>query len=333
MDMSGFTLPPEVVSQQATTLWDGNVSWRAQKEAGFITLTQALTRAMPLLLFVEPQEVYLHATPKTLVVQGAEAMAFGRKYLPKEMKLSFALAGDADDPGVPGFHDFWKEAAELALAERAASFQPNTEGAWSRRGPAAMEEAMAVLEPYVTTMELTHTSFPGPVNIRIPGSKSGSRWGYGRGYPYKQALAVGKPYQVKRTYPQVYWASNDGEKKARGQCDAPLYLHQLSWEAGAREGRTPHSIPRGVYLQAYGCRTDDLCTVSSCFPWTQWWAFKTRLEAEGLVAAAAMAKLARLGMTISQFQAANGLKVDRIVGPKTLRALGVDVDRARLLCA
>jgi murein L,D-transpeptidase YcbB/YkuD len=51
------------------------------------------------------------------------------------------------------------------------------------------------------------------------------------------------------------------------------------------------------------------------------------------VAAAAMAKLARLGMTISQFQAANGLKVDRIVGPKTLRALGVDVDRARLLCA
>lgn len=327
MAATPLVLPPECLPEQAVTAWDGNVNTDPKRG---IRVEAALKKSIHKILFVNPQEVYVHATPLQLVEQGEEGVGFLKKYLPTDTKVSFAIAGDADSPKIEGYHDHWENAAALAVKLELSAFQPNTESRWAKFGPSAMEAAMASLQPFAESLTLTHTSFPGPVNVPVPGTKGKQRWGYGQSYPYKQA--VGKKTKVRRTYPQTYFATADGELRARGAYEFVLKMWGISWRAAIKLGIIPADLPVGAYLQAYGCRTDDLCTMASCFGWTQWWAYGTRCGPEGLVAGAAMAKLFRLGKTITQFQAENGLKVDRIVGPKTLEALGIDVSEAVRVC-
>jgi hypothetical protein len=250
----------------------------------------------------------------------------------------WAIAGDGDNPNIPGYSDYWSEAAQAAISIGVPELQLNCEGRWSLRPKGSMRTALSKLKTdidralqskrleieaannargvtttVVPSLTLTHTSFDGPVWL------SDARFGYGESYPWAEALGPGSP--IVRSAPQVYWAVPGGEDLPPGRGRAREALHERSWKAAQRKGLFKNDLVVDSYQQAYNCRVDELCLVAADNPHTYWWTVPTAVDGAGVIAMACMSRLARMNKTIAEFQAEAGLSVDWKVGPRTREAL------------
>jgi hypothetical protein len=82
-----------------------------------------------------------------------------------------------------------------------------------------------------------------------------------------------------------------------------------------------------AYVQAHHVTVRETCRIANAHETVCMWAFPTRTDANGVKAARALAEIERRGFPgpgrVERFQASAGLAADGLVGPKTLRALGL----------
>lgn len=125
--------------------------------------------------------------------------------------------------------------------------------------------------------------------------------------------------------PQVYAAPEKGMAPV-GALPRRFQAHQASWGVAATKGWFRETLPRLPYLQGHSVRAAETIDALVREPICALWSSPARMDADGAVALEAALKLRRLGLDVEAFQREQGLVVDGICGPKTLAALGVNVE-------
>jgi hypothetical protein len=105
-----------------------------------------------------------------------------------------------------------------------------------------------------------------------------------------------------------------------------LALHRRQWGAAVKGGAL-RDRPYTGYVQLHHVTTRETCCIADAFDSVCGWAGPARVDADGLLAARVLCELDRRGFSgpgrIGRFQASVGLESDGLVGPNTLRALGL----------
>lgn len=279
------------------------------------------TYTLKLIEEAKPQGIVFHGNAYDLT-RSLEGIARRmRNRFGPELGFAGAIAGDSDNPRIPGFIDGWIPALQLMKSLGFKFGQPNRESAQKSHPKGSGETDLNKIRQAIGDFPLYHTSFGAPANIDKNLVKAGhqSFGGHSGGSLWDMS---DDNDDVDAEVPQIYLASSDGE---HGDRDGQLLLADAFARSNAEArkiGRLSKTLPIYVYLQAYNVRPDVSCIVSEYFKLTQWWTgTKGRCDDAGIIAIAVMSELFRRGQTIEQFQKEAGLVVDRLVGPKTYDAL------------
>jgi hypothetical protein len=181
---------------------------------------------------------------------------------------------------------------------------------------------IAAVRKHYPGLVVAHTSYDGPARITYHDEAGEHAFGFWGDYPWEEWCADGAS---DVHVPQVYWAAQAPFTAVTGSGPRRLTEHRLSWQAAQDAKRIGLAAQHAVYVQAHGSTVEDLCTVTDAFTFRAFWAANgdETFDANGLTAFAAMCKLSRFAMSIRGFQAVHGLAIDGLVGPATLRELGV----------
>lgn len=299
------------MSEQFITLYDGNSLNDAVKSK----------KTNAILEQIKPQGVYLHARPYYLAQHGFSLTQWVRERHPR-LVVRWAIAGDWDDPNEPGYSDGWEDCARACKGSGVNTLQLNCER-WQTRPIGSASDAVKSVHEAVPDLILQHTTYGAIYAVDRDKEKPGwQNFGGAGKYPTKEFLGPGTP--ISATAGQWYFAIPNGENLPRGHGLEFTRLYRESYQVGLRKGDISPTVNLFAYLQAYWCRTDELCLAAESTDLTQWWAVPAYYDTAGLVAIAAMSKLHRLHCTIKEFQRLKNLKVDGFVGQKTLKELQID---------
>jgi hypothetical protein len=270
---------------------------------------------------VRPQGVQLHARAPHLARHGGKLAEELRARFPW-LDVWFGIAGDWDDPKVPGYSDGWEESARTAVGSGVTCLVLNCEPAWKSRPKGSAAQAVRETFEAAPTLRLGHTSYGAPAPIDgDPKTPGWQNFGGHGNYPWREFCGPESP--VAWTAPQFYWSRKNGEHDPRGRGIAYMTDYAASVAEAKRLRWIRPDMPVHAYLQAYDARTDELCLASERYPVTCWWTWPERMDDAGTRAIAALAELHRRGLSIREYQTAAGLVSDGLVGPKTLAALGI----------
>lgn len=274
-------------------------------------------KAVPALALIQPDVIQLHADPdmlaeKGLVIKERLIAALGHT-APKEWWVG--VAGDVGK----GLSAKKLEAVRLrglvaAHALGAKRVVLNCEAAWKLDAPgfrAADAAAFVVQAKSVCGVPIHVTSFDCP--------------GYHAALPWR-AFDTADGW-----LPQIYAAPAKGAQPAPNskQGRARLKLHQSKWGQAEKSGLLKRRPVVG-YVQAHHVVARETMWVMDAHDVAAMWAFPSRIDGDGLLAARTFTALERLGYRskgrVARFQLDNGLTVDGLLGPQTLGALGLSLE-------
>lgn len=282
---------------------------------------------LKLIELIKPNGLCIHDNGIGLAVHGEEVVKVLRSHF--DVEISCAIAGDYDKPNIPGFADGWKEAAQMAEANKLTFIQPNCEIAQLHRPPGTAHTGLTLLREGAPTTEIRHTTYGAIDNVDGDLEKDGhqSFGGHHGGELNEYTRVLGpdcKPI-VSVTVAQWYWGAAKGEFRASrsyGMRTQDAYCRSSASTVGTGRNDEVHpDIKIYPYLQAWGCRPDELAHLSEYFPETQWWALKSRSTSAGWITIACLSELYRRNLSIRDFQRSAGLDPDGWLGPKTYKAL------------
>jgi hypothetical protein len=160
---------------------------------------------------------------------------------------------------------------------------------------------------------------------------------YHGSYPWASWLAQGTP--ISASLPQVYAAPGGEGAMARLQGLQRREAASLaSWGQAVRRGWIAPDAPEGSpedatdvdwhpYYQAHSVPMRDTVLSAVGRPTVCLWAYPRRADAQGILALKVLCFLHNNGFWTRQgvqaYQASAGLKVDGVVGPMTLKAMGL----------
>ena len=271
-------------------------------------------KAVPMIRAIRPDAIQLHADPDTLVKSlatvKAKLIAALGDAAPREWWVG--IAGDVGRSAPPA--KLWalrEKGLHAAKAIGATRVVLNCEAAWKLDLPgflAADARRWVALAKQVCGVPVYVTSFDCPAyHSKLPWAAFDDADG---GW-----------------MPQIYAApakGQPGRKSKQGR--ARLKLHQEKWAQATRLGWLK---PRPVcaYVQAHHVVDRETMWILDAHDEVCFWALSTRVDADGVRAARAFTELERRGFRgvgrVRRFQAANGLVVDGLCGPKTFEALGL----------
>lgn len=282
---------------------------------------------LPLLRAARPDAVMLHSDPETLESRAPGIVNSLRAELgasmPREVWLGVAFdvaftrvqKRIAANPGRAGAElealaTLRLRAARAANAVGAPTVILDPEAAWKRNAPgfnaAAATDTLA-------RFRAVYSGRIGVTSYDCPGYHSAFPW---RAWDGCDVWA-----------PQVYAAPAKGAPdRASHQGRSRLKLHQTMWRDAITRGWL-RDRPAIGYVQAHHVVDRETCWIANAFDEVAMWAAPTRLDADGERAAQILAALERRGFRgvdrVRAFQRSAGLVDDGLIGPATLRALGI----------
>lgn len=210
----------------------------------------------------------------------------------------------------------------------ASVFELNAEASW-KRPPTSIEakrlndlilSALREIAARYPNLPLGHTAYDHPT--------------FHSQYPWKAWLGPESP--IGYSAPQVY-AAPEGEVMAKiNGLDRREAAALSSWQSAIRAGWIRPDAPEGTpgdlsdvdwipYYQLHHVPAQDTIEGYLRHPVSKYWAIPTRFDEEGEKAIRCIFTLWQAGVTtlddLATFQAANGLKPDKVPGPKTQEAI------------
>lgn len=213
----------------------------------------------------------------------------------------------------------------------AAALKFNAEGGWKR--PPTSDEAkrlktfirvmLAAVRRAFPRLALWFTSYDHP--------------SFHSAFPWLEWLGRDSP--ITESYWQVYAAGLGKEVNPhRGKLAARVRSSIASYQKAIRDGWIKADVPDGQpgddvgldwrpYVQLHHVDAADTIALVTMYPTAAMWAVPTRADAHGRFAFLAACELHRRGFwgqgAVAQFQLANNLAPDGVVGPLTANALGL----------
>lgn len=276
--------------------------------------------ARALLAAARPQVVSIHAGPDRLASAARQVAADARAIVPG-VRLWLCVGWEVWGERVArrqvapaAAMARMLAAADLAVELGAEAFGHDAE-AEQKLDPARLgalgRETVAAIRAKHPALPQFHTAYDHPTLH--------SR------YPWAAWLATGG---VDFAVPQVYCAPNQpkgGPTRVAGPgaLERRRGSHRASWVAATRKGWIHPGLPTLPYHQLHHVPAEQTIAIGSESPTLALWAAPTRMDADGVTAVRALCELKRRGQTVREFQAAAGLVVDGVAGPRTLGALGI----------
>ena len=222
-------------------------------------------------------------------------------------------------------HAAWTAGAEVAVWNAEAGWKRPPTSEESKRLQEVIRSALLEIQVALPRLRQWHTAYDHPH--------------FHTSYPWKAWL--GKDSPIELSLPQVYAAPEGGLVAHRGSLQARETKALASWKEMVRRGQIREDAPAGSeedlkdcdwipYYQLHHNQVVDLCKQAVTYPFTCFWALRSRSDEDGRKALAALCELHRRGYWrsegIKDFQRDSGLTPDGSVGPMTLAALGVTAE-------
>lgn len=290
------------------TVWNGR------------SLDSAWRAAMPLVELARPAGIQLHGQWDTLLDQAARAVDKIENQLSYTPDIWLGIAADGD-AGAEKPQARWARVAGLAAELGCDAVVINAERWWNRDLSDDIKEALSVMRNTDCCPPIGHTSFGWPI-----WSKQYPYGGY-PDYPWEAFLGEGG---ADFTHPQVY-----GPNTSYMGLKHRYAAYHWSWGQAKAKGWYRDDLPFGLYLEAAEANdTAAACSIAQRHESICWWGIVPEMDDMGRLSMLACCLLHQLGYWgaddedkgrdgVHRFQADHGLYQDGLVGPKTLRALGL----------
>lgn len=281
----------------------------------------AFQKNLPMIQLCKPDALMLHTDPVALTNAGEELNARILKECPW-LLLTWATYGDSYGPDPSRI---WARCAAAGEHARVETLMTDAEVSWKRvfRGATVAERgavarrAVGAMRKAAPSLHLSLTSYDGPVSIKRPDGKG--NWGGHGTFPWEGFEGEGSDIDAEAS--QVYIAAS-----ATPAGGAPyeaamnrLGRYELSRAAAVKQGWIKKSMEPWMYEQAHGASPAAFCALAEKKRVTIAW---PPADAEGQRGLHAACMLARMNLTVEEFQHQNGLKPDGIMGEKSLAAIG-----------
>jgi hypothetical protein len=293
------------------TCWSGNgVEW-------------AFERSSKLIEESEPDAVMLHGDP----VRFAEKAQYLSELVTKRFGGIRVLAATYGDSYGPNPKRVWAKCAK-ALEKFVDTLMSNCERSWKSkiRGSRVVDrdqlarECVQAMRDAAPTLHLSMTSYGWPESVTRNG-KPGRFGGHGE-FPLKGFCGEGSPMQADCD--QVYVGQKPSDPPATfARAEEYWELESRSHAAAVTKGRVAASVEPWIYVQLHGSLPEAICALGEKRRVCLGWSAPTRIDENGRLGFIALCKIHKKGLTVREFQAQAGLRVDGIVGKKTLDAAGV----------
>lgn len=205
--------------------------------------------------------------------------------------------------------------AQRAKDRGAEAIELNGETAWKALGLDAHAQALIrACREGAPGVPLGWSYFDGPETHRLPSSKT--------------IFVAGVDYNAPQIYNFDPAPGLEDHRDAARRWDRAVKQHQ--WAAARRilrEDMVPGQVRCLPYVQIHGSTTGAVAWLLDKAPVGRAWAIPTRMDEDGLRGLEALLRARRAcGKTpgaIARWQTLKGLKPDGIVGPQTLKSLGL----------
>jgi hypothetical protein len=293
-------------------------------------------KQLELVRVIRPHAVMLHSDCASLEQHAATIAGEVRRALaPNPPEVWLGVAGDSGigkarkgTITAEALHEYRMRSVRAAKAAQAARYMIDPETAWKSRLPGFDEVAAR------RWIEAAKTELQG-----APEARSARKWVGDRFCPvlvtsfdcpgYHSALPWRGFDDCDCWAPQIYAAPAKGaepgasEPRGRGR----LALHRKFWRRAISSG-VLRDRPVIAYVQGHHVVPRETCAIANEHDEVCMWALGPRWDANGTLAARALVALEQRGFhgpgRIKRFQESTGLAADGLIGPRTLRALGLD---------